>query len=1031
MNDQDIMAFLGTLTDTQKEKLLACTSADELEQILDDYDIEIPDEMLEAIAGGRGRFVPTLLAGIIMLSGAGTMIASPSGGTIFEELTITAYAADWKKEAASGAIDGGIQAITARIPLIGNSISLPVSNMLKDALGLSENKEITFRDISVQISDVSKQIADLSNQMTALNLQLEQKMKAEMREQTWRVIEEVENEEIVGDYKNAMERLSIGGDFSLRKCTEMEGVDQYGVPYNYNKDEKIFILASALGNDSTWGNEGSVVFNLTLVGRYMSGENYRGNKDFYTALCECGSIRKDCLFYDETQERADMYITYMMRDYLATYAIAMESLQAQDLILYAKDNGDTEVFNPQNLRPSLADAYKSFVTTSASVNSTRKKLTNLLYGGSDPQSKCVFTVYQEFTKHNKGIYIDSGSENTQLIMNTRSVAADKSVYDAIYKNNYLTGDKLQTLINAARSADMSIAQYFAAHNNPLPADVQYLLVGRSEVEKVVLADDVNWKQYKYYDIVYAIDVNDVTLTHQALNVSEYTETKDGIIKVDRYVDARTNHPMNILTIQTKAAASSNPFGNLADDHQYHLLSGRYELIKDFYANGTIVIDEGCEVVIDLAGHTLNRNLSTANSVGSVIKVKSGARLTIIDSSVANSGKITGGYSNSNGGALDIEIKAEVTLRGITLTGNKAAKKGGAIFNDGRLTLESCTFLNNSANDGGAIYNGVTTYESGRPCQERALLISGSTFKGNSAVVNGGGAITNYGTLNIIRSLFEGNSAKQDGGAVWSKAALKIKDSTITKNKTQAHGGGVSIANSRSDSNNNRYTDLINCVVTYNEAAGSGGGLHTHGETIGLEAQRCQFDHNKANHGGGVMIGTNSNPYSFEVWFTDCSFCYNEANGDGGGLNTWEGDESKTQKVYLTRCKLNNNHSKGWGGGYRTQADVEMKECEILNNVADKNGGGIYNHMCIEMIDCIVSGNHASSSGGGISHAEAKSGYYPTFYDGDKHSYLVLRGNTRIENNYANGKESSIIEVGKKADVIKYDNAYIGPGYHVG
>ena len=52
MNDQDIMAFLGTLTDTQKEKLLACTSADELEQILDDYDIEIPDEMLEAIAGG-------------------------------------------------------------------------------------------------------------------------------------------------------------------------------------------------------------------------------------------------------------------------------------------------------------------------------------------------------------------------------------------------------------------------------------------------------------------------------------------------------------------------------------------------------------------------------------------------------------------------------------------------------------------------------------------------------------------------------------------------------------------------------------------------------------------------------------------------------------------------------------------------------------------------------------------------------------------------------------------------------------------
>ena len=45
-------------------------------QVIDDYDIDIPDEMLAGVAGGRGKFLPTLLASVIMLTGAAVVSAN-------------------------------------------------------------------------------------------------------------------------------------------------------------------------------------------------------------------------------------------------------------------------------------------------------------------------------------------------------------------------------------------------------------------------------------------------------------------------------------------------------------------------------------------------------------------------------------------------------------------------------------------------------------------------------------------------------------------------------------------------------------------------------------------------------------------------------------------------------------------------------------------------------------------------------------------------------------------------------------------
>jgi hypothetical protein len=69
-----------------------------------------------------------------------------------------------------------------------------------------------------------------------------------------------------------------------------------------------------------------------------------------------------------------------------------------------------------------------------------------------------------------------------------------------------------------------------------------------------------------------------------------------------------------------------------------------------------------------------------------------------------------------------------SISGVTISGgNIPGGNGGGIFNEGTLTVANCTFQNNQANTGGAIFNNGTQ-----------MTVTGSTFNLNTA--GGGGAI---------------------------------------------------------------------------------------------------------------------------------------------------------------------------------------------------------------------------------------------------------------------------------------------------
>jgi predicted outer membrane repeat protein len=112
----------------------------------------------------------------------------------------------------------------------------------------------------------------------------------------------------------------------------------------------------------------------------------------------------------------------------------------------------------------------------------------------------------------------------------------------------------------------------------------------------------------------------------------------------------------------------------------------------------------------------------------------------------------------NGAALYMP-GGTLTIQGVTFRRNRALGEGGAVWvNMGSMHVIDSTFEGNSADSGGAIYMNAGSVE-----------IRGSLFTGNRAVNGEGGATYTYDAgLDIQRSSFVSNSSfGRGGGAIWT------------------------------------------------------------------------------------------------------------------------------------------------------------------------------------------------------------------------------------------------------------------------
>ena len=99
-----------------------------------------------------------------------------------------------------------------------------------------------------------------------------------------------------------------------------------------------------------------------------------------------------------------------------------------------------------------------------------------------------------------------------------------------------------------------------------------------------------------------------------------------------------------------------------------------------------------------------------------------------------------------------------------LSGGAPNGQGGTIWNGGKLTVNACNLINNTAISGnlglgGAIYNAGTLTVSNSTLDNNSVYYSGwdHTYYGN------GGAIYNVATLTVSNSTLDGNIASYVGG----------------------------------------------------------------------------------------------------------------------------------------------------------------------------------------------------------------------------------------------------------------------------
>ena len=81
MDNKNVQDFLNSLTEEQRTAVFACKTEEDLEKVVDEYDIDLPDEMLADVAGGKG-ILPFILAGIMALSGSAGIMALSGGAAI-------------------------------------------------------------------------------------------------------------------------------------------------------------------------------------------------------------------------------------------------------------------------------------------------------------------------------------------------------------------------------------------------------------------------------------------------------------------------------------------------------------------------------------------------------------------------------------------------------------------------------------------------------------------------------------------------------------------------------------------------------------------------------------------------------------------------------------------------------------------------------------------------------------------------------------------------------------------------------------
>ncbi len=177
-------------------------------------------------------------------------------------------------------------------------------------------------------------------------------------------------------------------------------------------------------------------------------------------------------------------------------------------------------------------------------------------------------------------------------------------------------------------------------------------------------------------------------------------------------------------------------------------------------SGTLTINDH----VTITGLGAGKTIFGGNGNQRILTIASGITVTLSDLT------IQGGYdAGSNGGGMNIATGAHVTLDRVQLSGNHSDGQGGAIWNDGTLTINNSSITGNDAGTGaGGIDN------------RGNLKLTNTTVSGN---IGQSGGLSSTGATALLNVTVANNHATNSGGGFSGSAANFTLQNTILADNT--------------------------------------------------------------------------------------------------------------------------------------------------------------------------------------------------------------------------------------------------------
>ena len=401
------------------------------------------------------------------------------------------------------------------------------------------------------------------------------------------------------------------------------------------------------------------------------------------------------------------------------------------------------------------------------------------------------------------------------------------------------------------------------------------------------------------------------------------------------------------------------FGGAIDSLQHVTIAGSVQFINNSADYGGAIGSDGDVTMADNAQVVFQGNHA---------KILGGAITSVQHVTIAGSVQFINNSADEGG---DIDSDCNVTTADnaqVVFKGNHAKTHGGAIASGQRVTIAgSVQFINNSADYGGAIDSDgdVTMADNAQVVFQgnHAKIFGGAidslqnvTIAGSVQFINNsadqGGAIYSNGSVTIADNahvLFQGNHAKIFGGAIASLQHVTIAGSVQFINNSADSAGAIA---------SGQHVTIAGSVQFINNSADQGGAIGSDGSVTIADNALVVFQGNYAKTIGGAFATRQHVTIAGSVQLINNSAYSGGAIGSGGNVTIAD----------YAQVVFQGNHAKPYGGAIASLQHVTIAgSVQLINNSADQ-GGAIDSTGNVTIADnaqVVFQGNHAKINGGAI------------------------------------------------------------------